>query len=99
MTESQKMMDLIEDYVNPTGDAVLKHQALKQLQAIADSLDWISVTVRYPDKGQKVLYYFEPIGIATGQYDKEYNQFYGKLGFLTDDVTHWKPLPEPPKDK
>lgn len=66
--------------------------------------EWIRVEDRLPEESQLVLYYFEPVGIHVGRYNKEvddegyeYNVFHGRSGFLTDDVTHWMPFPDAPK--
>ena len=74
-------------------------------------MEWISVEDRLPEEDQKVIYYFEHTGVDIGfykriKYPKEFigstgdvygNQFIGNAGFLTDDVTHWMPLPKNPK--
>lgn len=68
--------------------------------------EWISIKEKAPIDGQRVIYYFEPLGMFLGKYatckgsDAEYGThcFYSEHGYLTDDVTHWMPLPEPPKD-
>lgn len=74
-------------------------------------MEWIKIEDQLPKDGQKVIYYFDLTGISVGfyervEYPKEFtgstepvygNQFGGKDGFLTDDVTHWMPWPEPPK--
>lgn len=63
-------------------------------------MKWISVEDRLPEEGISVLYYFGCVGVHKGKYKKNgrSNIFYGNSGFLTDDVTHWMPLPEPPKE-
>ena len=51
--------------------------------------EWISVEKRLPDVGVEVLVYSEIVGICVGYYDVDaFGYFY---------VTHWMPLPEPPK--
>ena len=50
---------------------------------------WIPVADRLPDVGVEVLVYSEIVGICVDYYD-------GDL-FGYSDVTHWMPLPEPPK--
>jgi hypothetical protein len=68
-------------------------------------MEWIKVEDELPEEGQKVIYFFEYVGIHIGKFMKDKdnigcpygNTFYGKSGFLTDDVTHWMPLPEPPE--
>ena len=70
-------------------------------------MDWIDVKDRLPEEGQEVIYYFEYTGISIGifkrqyirEFDHTFNCFSGSRGFLCDDVTHWMPLPEPPKVK
>ena len=67
-------------------------------------MKWIRVEDRLPEEGRKVIYYFGCVGIHIGKFMKDKdniglpygNIFYGKSGFLTDDVTHWMYLPEPP---
>lgn len=72
-------------------------------------MDWIKIEDQVPEDGQVVITYFDllnnKIEIAiyknlVGTEDKMFghNLFYNKSGWLTDDVTHWMPLPDPPKD-
>lgn len=70
--------------------------------------DWIKVTDRLPTVGQRVIYFFEHVGMHLGRYDgfaptdnglvpTHYDAvFSSHAGFLTGDVTHWQPAPEPP---
>ena len=51
--------------------------------------EWIPVTERLPDGGVEVLVYSKIIGICVDYYDGD------TLGY--SDVTHWMPLPQPPK--
>ena len=57
---------------------------------------WIPVTERLPEKNGSYLVYV--YGEAT-----EMNYWHGKWHRLRDDytkaVTHWMPLPEPPKEE
>lgn len=72
-------------------------------------MDWIKVSDKVPEEGQRVIYYFEHTGISIGKYKKTmiadeetgevwdyFDTFHGHDGFLSDDVTHWMPLPEAP---
>lgn len=59
---------------------------------------WISVKDRLPDEGASVL-------ICTNEGIRSVSARYGNRFFITiveaftvDTVTHWMPLPEPPKD-
>jgi len=84
----------------------------RQLKELVKSLEnpWIRVKDRLPKEKQEVLYYFKYTGTSLGQYAKvEYPKevhgtdkaiygdvFFNDDGFLTDDVTHWMPLPKQP---
>lgn len=62
--------------------------------------EWINIDDETPKEGQRVIYYFEPLGSFFGKYTKGEdgeNIFYSSYGFLTDDVTFWFPFPDPPK--
>ena len=68
--------------------------------------DWIKIEDQLPKEGQRVITYFEHTGIEIMEYhdledtkDKIFgkNFFIGCGGFLTDDVTHWMPLPDKPE--
>lgn len=64
--------------------------------------EWISVEERLPEDGGEALIYGDKVGIYTAYYDLDYG-FYGfgdpdECSCIDNsDVTHWMPLPEPPK--
>lgn len=68
-------------------------------EEIADNLldsgvtvqEWISVKDRLPDVGKFVLIYNEINGVLLDYYDGATFGYY--------DVTHWMPLPPPPKEE
>ena len=59
---------------------------------------WISVKDRLPDNCVEVLVYDTDCGIVIGWYDKEISDFATDFISPLDAVTHWQPLPKPPKD-
>ena len=59
---------------------------------------WISVKDRLPDNCVEVLVYDTDCGIVIGWYDKKDGIFVAEFMNELDAVTHWMPLPEPPKD-
>jgi hypothetical protein len=59
---------------------------------------WISVEDRLPENYIEVLVYDTDCGIVIGWYDKEIGDFVAEFISPLDAVTHWMPLPEPPKD-
>lgn len=71
-------------------------------------MNWIKIEDQLPKDGDRVITYFELTGIEISTYKNlagtedevfGHNLFFNKSGFLTDDVTHWMPLPKIPKDE
>ena len=74
-------------------------------------MNWITVNDCMPNVGDRVWYFFEPVGVWQGQFDGYYQDedgrewkgmhiFSNPKGWLTGDVTHWMPdigQPEPPE--
>lgn len=62
-------------------------------------MQWISVEDRLPEYAEDVLVYFSGDGIETPRVDKTCRLY--NMGFLLEGVygkvTHWMPLPDPPK--
>ena len=56
---------------------------------------WISVKDRLPDKKGDYLIYNTDGIVWPYWYDGD--GWYDTLGYLTQRVTHWMPLPEPPE--
>ena len=84
----EKLVELLDIIIQP---------GQKTLGDIADYLiskgvtvqEWISVEDRLPDVGKFVLIYNEINGVLLDYYDGATFGYY--------DVTHWMPLPNPPK--
>lgn len=68
-------------------------------------MEWISVKERLPDEGIAVLCSRSDAGIIVGEvniiydfFEKTHNAVWNECQeFIEIDVTHWMPLPEPPK--
>lgn len=64
-------------------------------------MKWISCKDKMPDDGVNVLIYAGNRMISLAWYDKDMGYFYicdSDYKYSSLDVTHWQPLPEPPKD-
>lgn len=71
-------------------------------------MEWISIKDRLPPINDKLLVFSERIGILMGinkdhifAKDGIFFHYPGKLKFEKDkieNVSHWMPLPEPPKE-
>ena len=67
---------------------------VQRLRNELEKYQWISVKDRLPDEYIDVLTYG-----ARPSYDVVYiNRLIDKNEWLYDGVTHWMPLPEPPKE-
>jgi hypothetical protein len=71
----------------------------KEIRRIQDASRWISVTERLPEEGTDVLAYQnrgEESRIVPANYGREvwFDCFFD---CEADHITHWMPLPEPPK--
>ena len=74
------------------GDVPILASSSKQLA----SSEWISVEDRLPDVGCDVLFTCRSKEYGVGAYSDTYKDFF--MGhFPVKGVTHWMPLPEPPK--
>ena len=63
--------------------------------------DWIGIKDEKPEPGRKVLLYtrygYQAIGSRSRSFNDEYN-LVGHPYMRTQEITHWMPLPEPPKE-
>lgn len=64
---------------------------------------WISVKKRLPEIGKSVLIYYpkwggDEIQVAKLEGDRMMFDICGEFNIGTGVITHWMPLPEPPKD-
>ena len=65
---------------------------------------WISCQGKMPEEYKTVLVYEKDYGVMIGELEKKFfdTQYFiaRKSGLIlrTTEVTHWQPLPEPPKD-
>ena len=88
MDVREKLVELIES---------ARYWGSNTSEEIADNLldsgvtvqEWISVKDRLPDVGKFVLIYNEINGVLLDYHDGATFGYY--------DVTHWMPLPNPPK--
>ncbi len=94
LSELMEAADAIEELEKLT-DAQL--DIIKQHQAYLTKPRWIPVTERLPEKFKDVLTYGK-YGIMV---DKYIGQFCGEDSFALAlrNVTHWMPLPTPPKEE
>ena len=94
MDVREKLVELLQDGDNPVWGWFPNNATMIQLAdyLIAHGVtvqEWISVTERLPDVGKNVLVYSEFDGVSV--------DYHGGDSFGYALVTHWMPLPQPPK--
>lgn len=65
-------------------------------------MNWISITDKLPQDIDNVLAYStcsndENVRVEVAYFDRETNEWCGAPKYFLKDITHWMPLPEPPK--
>lgn len=77
-------------------------ERIKKIPAadVVERPGWIPVTERLPDIGSNCL--ISPVSgcVAEGQFDGDgWTQYRWSAKLDKDTITHWMPLPEPPKEE
>ena len=96
MTDRERLLEILNVPIYP-------HENVDPLEAVADYLldngvtfkSWISVTEQ-PKKTGKYLVSVDGFSNAETAY---YYSKFERWGYTSGAVTHWMPLPEPPKEK
>jgi len=71
-------------------------EALEKREA-PDNGGWISVKDRLPEEDGKYLCVWQGMSIETGLFINGHFRLYGEIKDKL--VTHWMPMPEPPKEE
>ena len=79
------------------GSVYLLAKAQERIQQLESERRWIPVSERLPDLEVSVLTYY--CGVCVGElYEDGAWEISGFEGFVLEEVTHWMPLPPPPKE-
>ena len=101
-------MDVREKLIEILRKPIFPHELVDPTEAVADYLldsgvtvqEWIPVTERLPEKGEEVLV-FDTRENWTGFAWLRPDETWTALGFDfpldLGEVTHWMPMPQPPK--
>lgn len=108
MTDREKLIELIQNAVGGCTRhwaEVIADNLIANGVTFAKDTDvptkWIPVTERLPDDSATVNLCTRSRIVGTGfynKYTKSWTQYYSG-GSISVDVTHWMPLPEPPKEE
>jgi len=86
------------------GSGKICDDAADAIEELVDAVPhWISVEERLPESGERVLIMFKPFeddeNISIGWLTKSGFDCYDDSVYFFRSVTHWMPLPEPPKEE
>ena len=70
------------------------HYLDKRISSIKPKSEWVSVKDRMPEEGVDVLVYLNRKSADVDFVDRESGNFFY---YDEGEVTHWRPLPEPPE--
>ena len=96
MSDRERLLEILNKPIFP-------HEMVDPLEAVADYLldngvtfqKWVSVTEKLPEHGQEVIVYsgnvLKPTVFAYQFWNPKYDSW--------KHITHWMPLPEPPKEE
>lgn len=111
MTDREKLVELISSVEYKSGWTIGERYYRDWIVMVADQLiakgvtvrRWISVKDRLPDNAEDVLCWYEDENnrewVTVGKcFDGGWDLDIDCLGERCLTVTHWQPLPEPPKE-
>ena len=101
-------MDVREKLIEILRKPIFPHELVDPTEAVADYLldsgvtvqEWISVRDRLPEKGEEVLVFDTRenwTGFAWLRPDETWTALGFDFPFDLGEVTHWMPIPQPPK--
>ena len=97
MKKSEQAFDKVRAAYHEFKEAAEMYKYLKENEELVSSCQtWVSVKERMPEHGESVLMWGETYFPRTGMF---YVNHFRSDGVSVTWVTHWMPLPEPPKSK
>ena len=75
----------------------LAEYLVEHLPTLTPPNEWVSVEERLPEEKQRVIVRCERVGTSVGWI--LWGRWMTDIGPHAGDVTHWMPLPEPPKEE
>ena len=85
--QMKKMVAMYQDEIVPG--------LRKQVEELESGSKWIPVTERLPEQYRSVIVWTSERELGEAQFDGKHFEWCADEAFA--DVTHWMPLPEPPK--
>ena len=96
---AEKAADAIEELIFTAESYKRSMEAWADVAANAQA-SWIPVTERLPKPNTRIIAYMAWKQIITLEYQNSRWYLADRLGSIPDEaVTHWMPLPEPPKEE
>lgn len=101
--DAEKAIEWFKPYLH-TGEPIpadVVIEDLRSMPTLTPQNEWVSVDERLPDNNTQVLMWSAKWNIAeAGSYYNKNFWVYSEIGdgYIADDITHWMPLPERPKE-
>lgn len=101
--DSAEMIDVLDGLdVEACKECAADHRQLAEWLTELKEAEWIDIKDSLPDIGRYVLIYYpywtgNEIQVAQLCYDKLIFDICGEFNVGVNKVTHWRPLPKPPK--
>ena len=103
MSDREKLIDIVEDYADyldwDTKYAIV--DSIMELLATDNNVGdkWIPVSERLPENSKDVLVWGSGYAVHIAWYVPTFNEWRtNEYDYDDGEVTHWMPLPEPPKE-
>ena len=97
IAESAKNRQPVKDVDGNTWLPMLLDEFESMADVIEHGQEWIPVKVRLPEEKQRVIVRCERVGTSVGWI--LWGRWMTDIGPHAGDVTHWMPLPQPPKEE
>lgn len=103
LIDADRLIEWFKPYLHTAEDipADVVIEDIRAMPTITPQDEWVSVEDALPDKHTQVLMWDSKWNIAeAGNYYNRHFWVYNEIGdgFIAENITHWMPLPEPPKE-
>lgn len=103
--ERERLKSLIPSKIVYPGDVIPQDEIIDRIESIISEREaWISVETKTPDYDGEYLCVCHEVEECGEEYDRikiaelYMNEWQNRFNSKTSIVTHWQPLPNPPKD-
>ena len=92
-----ELVEIIKELGYPTNQDIYA-QAIEEAIQLLERTRWIPVSERLPVNSNLIMFYTKYDGMRMGRFNGDDWNTVCNVKFSKMAVTHWMPLPEPPKE-